>query len=103
MEQQLDRKENLTVRNPEKHQHTIIWIHGLNQHHEKHLPAILRVTKIAGSSLKIVIPRAPDRYVTVMEKDASSWFDIKFRGEKSFTVPFDEAFSSAEVIDSWEK
>jgi hypothetical protein len=31
----------------------------------------------------------------VMEKETRSWFDIKFRGRKSFEVPFDDAFSSA--------
>lgn len=45
--------------------------------------------------VKIVCPRAPERYVTAMNKKVSSWFDIKKREEKNFIVPFDEAFSSA--------
>ena len=55
------------------------------------------------NQVKVIIPRAPDRFVTCMDKAASSWFDIKFRSEKSFLVPFDEAFSTIEVIDSYEK
>ena len=43
------------------------------------------------------------RYVTVMKQEVPSWFDIKFRSEKSFKVDFDEAFSSKEVIESYEK
>lgn len=28
---------------------------------------------------KLIFPRAPDRYVTVMDSVVNSWFDIKFR------------------------
>jgi hypothetical protein len=52
---------------------------------------------------KIIAPEAPNRFVTLRNQKVRSWFDIKFRGEKSFIVPFDEAFSSAEVIDNYER
>lgn len=44
---------------------------------------------------KIIVPRAPNRFVTVMNTNASSWFDVKPRSPTSFLVPFDEAFSTA--------
>lgn len=33
-----------------------------------------------------------------MGKPAPSWFDVKFRSDQSFIVPFDQAFSSSEVL-----
>jgi hypothetical protein len=41
------------------------------------------------NQVKVIIPRAPDRFITVMNKNASGWFDAKFRSEKCFKVPFD--------------
>ena len=46
---------------------------------------------------KIICPKAPIRHATVLKENVSSWFDIKFRGEDSFKVPFDQAFSYQEV------
>ena len=31
-------------------------------------------------NFKIVLPRAPVRYVTMLKKENISWFDLKFRG-----------------------
>jgi hypothetical protein len=42
------------------------------------------------NQVKVIILRAPDGFVTCMDKAASLWFDIKFRSEKRFIVPFDE-------------
>lgn len=50
-----------------------------------------------------MVPSAPQRLVTIMKKEASSWFDVKFRSNQSFKVPFDEAFSSVEVQHSYEE
>lgn len=49
------------------------------------------------------MPQAPQRHVTVLNTSDTSWFDIKFRSEKSFIVPFEEAFSGKEVHDSFER
>jgi len=53
--------------------------------------------------VRVVIPQAPTRKVTLTEKEAPSWFDIKFRNEKSFLMDFDEVFSTKEVDDSYQK
>lgn len=53
--------------------------------------------------MRVVLPLAPTRRVTVSGTDMASWFDIKFRSEKSFLVDFDEAFSKSEVEDSYKK
>jgi hypothetical protein len=49
------------------------------------------------NQVKIIVPRAPDRFITVMNQKASGWFNAKFRSEKCFRVPFDEAFSTSDV------
>lgn len=55
------------------------------------------------ANFRIVIPQAPTRHVTVSNHDGPSWFDIKFRNEKSFVVDFNEAFSAEQVEDSYKK
>jgi predicted esterase len=82
------------------HHHTIIWIHGLAEGPQRH------VEHFGGEAFRkcrIVLPSADVRPVTIMKKEVVSWYDIKFRSEKSFLVDFDEAFSSAEVHDSFQK
>lgn len=99
----IERREELTVLHPKTHKHTLIWIHGLNQFHEKHMDVVIQALKDHIADTKLIIPRAPTRFVTVMNSQASSWFDIKPRSPTSFLVPFDEAFSTAEVSDSFER
>ena len=53
--------------------------------------------------VRVVLPLAPTRKVTIMGSEGPSWFDIKFRSDKSFLVDFDEAFSKSEVEDSYKK
>jgi hypothetical protein len=54
--------------------------------------------------VRVVLPAAPKRNVTAQgNSEMPSWFDIKFRSEKSFLVDFDEAFSKSEVEDSYQK
>ena len=53
--------------------------------------------------VRVVLPLAPTRKVAIMESEVASWFDIKFRSDKSFLVDFDEAFSRKEVEDSYER
>jgi hypothetical protein len=98
----IERSENLTVLVPEHHKHTVLWIHGLNQHRELHLNALIQALHGHIACTKLILPKAPQRFVTCMNAEASSWFDIKPRSQKSFLVPFDESFSTAEVIDSYE-
>lgn len=102
-QQNIERRENITILHPKNHKHTLIWIHGLNQHQEMHLPNLINALGGLISTVKIVCPRAPDRFVTAMDKTASSWFNLAHRNERNFIVPFDEAFSSEEVIDSHQK
>lgn len=99
----IERQGNLTIVHPKNHKHTLIWIHGLNQHQEMHLPNVLNALGEHADTFKILCPRAPDRYVTALDQKVSSWFNLAHRNERNFIVPFDEAFSSAEVIDSHQK
>ena len=74
-----------------EHLHTIIWIHGLKENPEMHANIFEHQVF---DNIKIILPRAPTNFVTVGNAEYTSWYDIKFRSEKSFTVSFDEAFSS---------
>ena len=98
----MHRSDNLTTLQPKEHRHTLFFIHGLNEHREDHLQKVINALGPKAPFTRIVLPQAPQRFVTFMNKETTSWFDIKFRSEKSFTVPFDEAFSSAEVHNSFE-
>ena len=82
----IERQGNLTIVHPKNHKHTLIWIHGLNQHQEMHLPNVLNALGEHADTIKM-----------------SSWSNLAHRNERNFIVPFDEAFSSAEVIDSHQK
>lgn len=99
----IERQETLTTVHPKQHRHTLIWIHGLNYHMEKHLTAILNALGEHQQHFKILCPRAPDRYVSALNQTVSSWFNLSPRSEKDFITPFDEVFSSDEVIDSHQK
>ena len=101
----IQREEASTTLHPKTHKHTIIWIHGLNQPNEQHLLDVYHSLNenSFNQTIKIVCPKAPNRYVTTMNKECSSWFDIKFRNELRFVVPFDQAFSSSEVEESYQK
>jgi 3-deoxy-D-manno-octulosonic-acid transferase len=98
----IERSEHFTVVAPLHHKHTLLWIHGLNQPHDLHMGQVIKALQHHISQTKIIIPQAPVRFVTCMNAEASSWFDVKWRSEKSFIVPFDEAFSTAEVLDSFD-
>ena len=100
---QIERSEELTVVIPKTHRNTVVWIHGLNQFHEMHMDVVMQALKHHIEDTKIIVPRAPNRFVTVLNSQASSWFDVKPRSPTSFLVPFDEAFSTAEVNDSFER
>lgn len=88
----------VTVKPKSNHKHTIIWVHGLNETPEKYL---YMFDYPLFDNCKIIAPEAPTRFVSLKSENMRSWFDIKFRGPTSFTVPFDEAFSTAEVLDSY--
>lgn len=72
----------------------MLFIHGLSEKPSTYLRTFLSdpVKKIT-KKFKIVIPQAPVRKVTSRNIETVSWFDIKTY-EKSFEIPFDEAFSS---------
>jgi hypothetical protein len=99
----VDRQQDLTVIRAQQHRHTLLWLHGLNEHPEKYHEHLLAALGEHRDSTKVVMPRAPERYCTMLKDKASSWFDVKFRGADSFVVPFDQAFSAQEVNDSFEK
>ena len=101
--ERVEREENLTVLQPKEHLHTLIWLHGMACPHEKYFTSFVGALGEYKDKVKVICPKAPIRHVTLLKEKASSWFDIKYRGEESFQVPFDEAFSSEEVNDSFEK
>ncbi|EGR31157.1 phospholipase carboxylesterase family protein, putative [Ichthyophthirius multifiliis] len=63
---------------------------------------LMNPLKDALKDFKIVIPKAPTRNMTYHKKQMISWFDIKTY-ENAFTIPFDDAFSKADVEDSYQR
>ena len=55
----------ITISPKGKHEHTLIWVHGLNMNPEK--DAHIFEDKIF-ETFKIILPKAPIRYVTTMKK-----------------------------------
>lgn len=68
-----------------------------------HLNNLLNALGMHTDTVKIVCPRAPERFVTLLGSTASSWYNLTHRNETNFIVPFDEAFSSEEVNDSHQR
>ncbi|EAS04490.2 phospholipase carboxylesterase family protein (macronuclear) [Tetrahymena thermophila SB210] len=86
-----------------KYDYVLVFIHGLNCFPVSFLKTFLsEPLKSATKNFKIVIPIAPVRKVTSRNIEAISWFDIKTY-ERSFERPFDEAFSSQEVQESFQQ
>ncbi|KAL4492986.1 hypothetical protein ABPG72_020765 [Tetrahymena utriculariae] len=84
-----------------KYGYVLVFIHGLNCFPVTFLQTFLsEPLKSATKNFKIVIPIAPVRKVTSRNIEAISWFDIKTY-ERSFERPFDEAFSSQEIQESF--
>ncbi|KAL4433306.1 hypothetical protein ABPG74_017410 [Tetrahymena malaccensis] len=86
-----------------KYEYALIFIHGLNCFPVTFLQTFLsEPLKSATKNFKIIIPIAPVRKVTSRNIEAISWFDIKTY-ERSFERPFDEAFSSQEIQESFQQ
>lgn len=53
---------------PKNHQHTLIWIHGLAYYPKTNLNDLIEALGPHLENVKVLIPCAPKRWVTVMEK-----------------------------------
>lgn len=60
---------------------------------DKYIKKIINALGTHADYFKIILPKAPNRFVTFLGAELSSWFDVYFRGEMRFKVPFEEAFS----------
>ena len=103
----LEKKGGVVYINPSgEHKSTIVWVyiqynfklHGLGDSAEGFVP-FFASGMIQGPNVKIVLPTAPMRKVTVnMGFESTSWFDIR-----SFAISeetFSEAINNDEVADS---
>jgi len=54
----------------------LIWIHGLDEDGEKYLQMIKDGLFRFPFKVRVVIPIAPIRFTSKMDKEAHSWYDV---------------------------
>jgi len=57
-------------------EYSLIWIHGLDEDGEKYLQMIKDGLFRFPFKVRVVIPIAPIRFTSKMDKEAHSWYDV---------------------------
>jgi len=78
--------KNCIILHPkEAHCSSFVWLHGIGETADNYVNKFLDEFMELPSDCKIIIPTAPVRYVTDIERKITSWFDIR-----SFHMPDEE-------------
>jgi hypothetical protein len=64
--ERVEKKDGITIIHPVQHKHTIVWLHGLSERHDKYITKIYNALGESADNFKIILPRAPDRFVTFL-------------------------------------
>ena len=65
----------------------------MGEPHDKYVKKIVNALGANADYFKIIIPKAPIRFFTLLGAEYTSWFDAYIRGEIRFIIPFEEAFN----------
>lgn len=57
-----------------------MWLHGLGEHQDKYIKKMYNALGQHADNFKIILPRAPDRFVNFLGTTSNSWFNIIMRG-----------------------
>lgn len=77
------RPDDQVIMHPkEPHTSSFIWLHGIGETAYDYVGKFLDEFMELPPDCKIIIPTAPHRFVTDIEKKTNSWFDIR-----SFHMP----------------
>jgi len=65
---EIKKTDDLIIINPKMHKHSLIWLHGLNSTYEANLNALVESLGDHLPNVKVLIPSAPTRFVTLLNK-----------------------------------
>jgi predicted esterase len=105
IEKRLD--DRVILHPKEAHKSTFIWLHGIGETAYNYAEKFLNEFMELPPDCKIIIPTAPMRLVTDIEKKTYSWFDIttfhmpdEQEGETMDNEYFSRSFSQKELKQS---